>query len=173
MKGKHENVWCTLFPKLKNSLLFLLFLKFLITDSFFRKTNLTSHHEILTKERQINELPFKGYLVAKRKLKPELWTLILTSPRIEKLYGTKSTQLNFQRALIWSLWTHFEKRMCRVQTKSLKLSYTIDNCLISLDWMWQEKTWDFWLFWTTISQWKGLLISHLLVYWFTHEEQKF
>lgn len=47
---------------------FYLFSDFSNADAFCRKTNLPSHHEILTGKRQFDVLSYKGSLVAERNL---------------------------------------------------------------------------------------------------------
>lgn len=45
---------------------------------FCQKTIMTSHHKIITRGRQSDDLSFKGSLVAERKVEPELGILMLT-----------------------------------------------------------------------------------------------
>lgn len=71
-------------------------LEFFNTDAFCQKTNLTSHHEIWTRERQFHELLFKRSLVGALKLEPELWTLMLTfNTTYGKCITGLHTHLNF------------------------------------------------------------------------------
>lgn len=110
LKKRIDIIWCTPFPKRRNSLLLLSFSEFFNTDAFCLKTNLTSHHEILTGKRQFDELSFKRSLVAERKLGPELWTITLTLPPMENalvdMYtstGSKDNIKFYKKDLILSL----------------------------------------------------------------------
>ena len=111
LKKRIEIVWCTPFPKLRNSLLLLSFSEFFNTDAFCRKTNLTSNHEILTGKRQFDELSFKRSLVAERKLGPELWTITLTLPPMENaLVDYTHIELHAGKAYFLFICNYYDKR---------------------------------------------------------------
>lgn len=59
-----------------------LYLFFNFQSFFCQKTIMTSHHKIITRGRQSDELSFKGSLVAEI-WAPELLTLMLTLPPME------------------------------------------------------------------------------------------
>lgn len=67
------------------------------TGASCRKTNLTSHLNILTIERKFNELSSKWFLIAERKLSSELRTLMLTTPPMKHVLWQKPLCIMFDK----------------------------------------------------------------------------